>query len=158
MPEPNIHIDEPMNRMGQYLMNWLNSEYSRAYPVANGEPQPIIVQSIRDCDAFGVPYDEYPLLKCYRMFEDFSLGSEKDNVTMIITYGLVYPEQQQLTSLLVWVRRQIAEALRVWKVQHAGCTPVLANNRGRAEYRTMLNELTMKVHGFLRITLNVVDY
>ena len=148
------YTDPAMDRFARYLMDWLNEEYDRAYPAQNQ----IIVKSYRTFDAFNVPYAEYPLLKCYRMFEDCSLEDEKDNVTAVISYGLVYPELERLQPLVVWVRKEIGNALKAWRLTHRACVPVLTQPRYRAEYRTMLNELTQKVHGFLRITINFTDY
>lgn len=159
MPEANIHVDAPMRRIASYLMEWLNREYARKYPAADGEPQQRIVQAIRDTSAFNAPYDQYPLLKCYRLFEDGTLGGQKDNVTMTITYGLAYPDQQNLSPLLAWVKREIKAALSTWVMENPGCPPVMEpDTRYRAEYRTIVNELTLKVYEFLRITINVVDY
>lgn len=148
------YADPAMEKFARYLMDWLNTEFTRAYPDA----KQAIVKSYRTVDAFNVPYDQYPLLKCYRMFEDCSLDDEKDNVTGVISYGLVYPELERLQPLVVWVRKEIGHALKAWRLTHRACVPVLNQTRYRAEYRTMLNELTNKVHGFLRITINFIDY
>lgn len=158
MPEHNVAIDQPMQALGEYLRDWLNTEYAKQYPPAEGQTAPLIVKGLRTYDAYNVSYDQYPLLKCYRMFEDCALGNDKDSVVGVITYGLVYPELEGLAPMLVWVRKEISKALQVKHVEKRGCPPVFNTNRFRAEYRTMLNELTQKVHSFLRMTITFVDY
>ncbi len=149
-----IYTDPPLETLATYLRNWLNAEFTRQYPTVGQA----IVKSYRTYDAFNVPYDQYPLLKVYRMFEDCSLEDEKDDVTIVVSYSLVYPELERLSPLIVWVRKEIGNALKTRRITHRTCQPVLTSPRYRAEYRTMLNELTQKVHGFLRITLSAEDY
>lgn len=158
MPDANIYVDEPMHRLAIHIKDWVNTAFLKAYPTAEGAIAQGVVNGIRTYDAYNVPFSEYPLLKVFRMFEDGSLDDEKDTVTGIITFGLVHPELEGLQPLLVWVKKQIAKALRCWRIEHRACPPVIASPRYRVEYRTMLNELSLKVHSFLRITLTFIDY
>jgi hypothetical protein len=158
MPDANIFVDEPMQRLAEYLRDWLNTEYIKAYPPPEGSSPQAIVNGIRAYYTHNAPYDQYPLLSVYRMFEDGSLDSDKDSVTGVITYGLVLPELEGMVPLLVWVKKQIAKALKTWRIEHRACTPVIKSPRYRVEYRTMQNERTQKVHSFLRITLTFIDY
>jgi hypothetical protein len=142
---PDLFTDPVCDRLVTYLRDGLNEAY----------PEQIVVNSTRSYDAYNVPYTEYPLLKVYRVSEMGKIDRNESEVQLVISYSLVFPELEQLAPIMIWVRRQIRRLLAGWDVNCPGF-PILSNQY-RADYRTMFNEQTLKVHKFLQFSLTVSD-
>lgn len=141
------YVDLTCKRIADHIYEYVNGAYS---------PQQII-QSVRYYDAFNVPYTDYPLLKVYRLAKQGSLKKAKTVSPLIISYSLVLPDLEPLAAIVDWVGDAIAEALREFQLEHQGCSPQIQDDY-RADYRTLLNELTQRIHPFLRFSLTITEF
>lgn len=148
LPNTDPFTDRTCTHLAEYLRDWLNAKH----------PQELIVKSVRAYDAFNVPYQEYPLLKVYRMSKEGTINrNTKTRSQIAISYILVLPDLEQLTPVLNWVGDQIMDALAAYRIDHEGCSPKIEPSL-RIDFRTMLNELTQRVHPFLRVSLSLEEF
>lgn len=134
------------------IANFLREHLNKAYP------QQIVVNSIRCYDAVNVPYSEYPLLKVYRLVDQWEKNTTVRVSQGVISYTLVLPDQESLAPIMSWVSRHINQLMLGHRLVCAGSSPDVMPHQGyRAEYRLMINEVTQKVHSFLRFTFTFKD-
>jgi hypothetical protein len=144
--ESDPFLDPSCQKLALHIMNRLN----RAYPAQT------VVQSFRCYDAYNVPYGDYPLLKCYRLSDDGRFNQNDSNVQAVLAYCLVLPDLEVLMPIMAWVRKQIVQGIAEYNLNCAGEYPKIGDSY-RAEYRTMLNELTQKVHTWLRVSFSFTE-
>jgi len=115
--EPNIFFDEPCQKIAVFLKERLNEAVVRSntkpaiYDCASNEI-PItdnfqIVNGIRSWKDRSVPNMEYPLLKVYRIRDNFQSNKTMRETSGVISYSLIMPNQLALTPILQWVSYEI---------------------------------------------------
>jgi hypothetical protein len=140
--------DQSCLEIAKFLKQGLNDAY----------PQQVVVNGIRCYDAFNVPYSEFPLLKVYRLVDAWEGNTTYRTSQGVISYSLVLPDQETLAPIMSWVSRHTNQLLIGHRLTCFGGSPDVIPSQGyRAEYRMMMNEITQKVHSFLRFTFNFKD-
>jgi len=145
MPKSNPYSDPSCEKIAAYLFAHLNESY----------PEQTIVRSVRHFDAFNIPALDYPVLKVYRLNQSGKLKQNTSRVSAVISYGLILPDLDALAPILGWVCEQIVFWLNAYQLACSD-SPTLAEDYN-AEYRTMLNELTNRVHMFLRVNFSFTE-
>lgn len=134
------------------IATFLRDELNKAYP------DQTVVKGIRCYDAFNVPYTEFPLLKVYRLVDGWKRNETVRESQAVISYSLVLPDQEHLAPIMAWVSRHINQLLIGHRIICGGGSPDVMPEQGyRAEYRLMINEVSNKVHSFLRFTFTFKD-
>lgn len=148
MRHDNPLEDQSCKEIAEFLKRHLNEAYTDR----------VVVQGTRYYDAFNVPYNEFPLLKVYRLSDQWERNENVRESQGVISYSLVLPDQETLAPIMAWVSRHINELLIAHRLVCGGASPDVMPHQGyRAEYRVMMNEITNKVHSFLRFTFVFKD-
>lgn len=126
MPNLTPESDPICSDLGLFLATKLNEAYEDA----------TIVRSIRQYDAYDVPFQDHPLLKVYRTSDIFSFDNSIRETQMGVAYCLVNTELAKLPGVTNWVAETVVIALREYGLHKQGCVQVVGAIQ--ANYRTLL--------------------
>ncbi len=152
--------DEYCRKLACFLRDFINEKY-REVQTANPElPEGLIVRNIRNYDAVNVPLTEFPLLKVYRLRDQFKRASQTTDFTdAAITYSVAYPDLDRLPDLLYWMGRQINLGLHSYARTEKHLLPPPQENRDyTVEYLLTANEQLQVVFPFLRTQIQFKDF
>ena len=135
--------DVVSEKIAKYLQKTLNSAH----------PGIIIVKSVAAYDKFEVPLSDYPLLKVYRLSDQFYERTELRRTSMVAAYCLALPDHEQLAGITNVIADEINSALTKLHTE----TGYLTQGENRAEYRTLMNEQGIPVYAFLRVYFTVLN-
>lgn len=147
-------VDESVDYIAKYLYEYINKDYFsyiEANPSIRQSLGDIAVRTYRTYDAYGVTNQEFPLLKVYRVSDNWKPGKLLRNSSISISYSLVLPQQDKLMPLLNWISYEINKHLLSSSCQ------VKIDPGVRIQYRTMINELGQAIYSFLRADINITD-
>lgn len=144
-------LDPVCLKLAKYLQEWLNSELKKI------DPNLVACRDTVCYDAVNPDLSRFPLLKVYRLSDNFEYGHPKSQTSFVISYCLSFPDQELLPGILRWVSWQLNEALTQWK-ESKNCSPIITQGSFRSEYRIMVNELSQPVYAFLRFSFTGIDY
>lgn len=114
----------------------------------------IIVKSIAAYDKYQVPMDQYPLLKVYRISDQYYAGTALRRSSMNAAYCLVLPDQEQLAGITSVIGDEIVSTLTKDLYKE---TQILISDEPRVEYRTLLSEIGQPVYAFIRVYFTVYN-
>lgn len=141
----NILDDYTTRRLAEYIRDNLN--------IANPILNTIIVNSIRNYDAFNIPIQDYPLLKVSRLRTNHRI-SDKVISTIAVDYLLALPDLDKLAGYVKWIDFKTNELLSF--VVHELDIHVDKQSRN-SDYRITLTELQPVILRVLRITFNITE-
>lgn len=118
------------------------------YELTHTQNPPTVVNGIRAYDAFNLPLHEFPYLKVYRSQDIYGVGKTVSQSSLMATYCLSLPNQEELQGSMRWVSWTINKLLLNPQINL--CLKI-QDGSIRAEYRTMLNEMVVPVYAFLRM-------
>jgi hypothetical protein len=124
----------------------------RIYELTHTQNPPTVVNGIRSYDAFNLPLHEFPYLKVYRSQDIYGVGKVVSQSSLMATYCLSLPNQEELQGSMRWVSWTINKLLLNPQV-NLGLKIQEGSIRG--EYRTMLNEMVIPVYAFLRMYFTI---
>lgn len=148
------NVDESIDYIAKYLYEYINKDYFsyiEANPSIRQSLGDIAIRTYRTYDAYGVTNQEFPLLKVYRVSDNWKPGKLLRNSSISISYSLVLPQQDKLMPLLNWISYEINKHLLSPSCQ------VKIDPGVRVQYRTMINELGQAIYSFLRADINITD-
>lgn len=147
-------IDEAVDYIAKYLFEYINKDYFtyiESHPGLRQSLGDIAIRTYKTYDAYGLANQEFPLLKVYRVSDNWKPGKLIRNSSISISYSLVLPQQDKLMPLLNWISYQINKHL-----MNTSCQ-VKIEPGVRVQYRTMMNELGQAIYSFLRADINITD-
>lgn len=144
-------LDPTCDRLAKFLKDWLNQHLKEI------APDQIACRDTICYDAVNLDLSRFPLVKVYRLADNFGDGHPKCETSFVIAYCLTFPSQDQLPGMMNWASWRIAEALSYWK-QNSSCPPHIQQGGIRSEYRIMANEVGQPVYAFLRVNFTATDY
>jgi len=134
--------------LAQYLQTNINASY----------PSKVVIRSIRGYDAVNVPISDFPLLKVFRLYDNYKRNTEFSLSTGIITYSLSFPDVEQLPGILKWMADSINHYLLQYELDTFRTMLPTTNQFGyRAEYRLTKDEITNSVYPYLRFNISLRD-
>lgn len=104
MPINNIFSDPVILKILQYLKKRLNEFGQETHGID-------LVKGIRDYDSFNVPLTEFPLLKVYRVSDNFVPNCAKVVSFIKVDYCLSYPQNENLSSVCNSITKYIHRAI-----------------------------------------------
>lgn len=115
--EPNLFYDEPCFKLANYLKDRLNNAVIRSNTLpaildcaGNEVPLPndfIIVNGIRSFREKNIPTMEYPVLRVYRISDNFKNNTTTRISNAVVSYSLIMPNNLILLPILQWVSYEI---------------------------------------------------
>lgn len=147
-------VDEAVDYIAKYLYEYINKDYFsyiETNPAIKHSLGDIAIRTYRTYDAYGISNQEFPLLKVYRVSDNWKMGKLLRNSSISISYSLVLPQQDKLMPLLNWMSYEINKHLLSPNCQ------VKIDPGVRVQYRTMINELGQAIYSFLRADINITD-
>jgi len=149
------NLDEAVDYIAKYLFEHINKDffsYIEENPGLRSSLGEIAVRSYRTYDAYQVSTPEYPLLKVYRVSDNWKPQKLLRTSSISISYSLSLPQQERLMSLLNWISYEIRKHLLSpsFKVK-------ILEDGVRTQYRTMINEVGQAIHSFLRVDITIID-
>lgn len=147
-------VDESVDYIAKYLFEYINKDYFsyiESHPELRQSIGDIAIRTYRTYDAYGISNQEFPLLKVYRVSDNWKGGKLIRGSSISISYSLVLPQQDKLMPLLNWVSYQINKHLLSSSCQ------VKIDPGVRVQYRTMINEVGQAIYSFLRADINITD-
>lgn len=105
----------------------------------------LIVRSIKHYDAYNVPFQNYPLLKVYRTYDNFSIEHGLFDSQLGLAYCLLNAELDRLPGITSWVAEHVILNLRKYNLYRNGYIEITGGIR--ANYRTLfqLNQLIYQI-------------
>lgn len=152
--EISPEVDEAVDYIAKYLFEYINKDYFsyiEANPAIRQSLGDIAIRTYKTYDAYGIANQEFPLLKVYRVSDNWKIGKLIRNSSISISYSLVLPQQDKLMPLLNWISYQINKHLL-----NSSCQ-VKIDPGVRVQYRTMINEVGQAIYSFLRADINITD-
>lgn len=147
-------VDEAVDYIAKYLYEYVNKDYFsyiEANPAIRQSLGDIAIRTYKTYDAYGISNQEFPLLKVYRVSDNWKMGKLIRSSSISISYSLVLPQQDKLMPLLNWMSYQINKHL-----MNTSCQ-VKIDPGVRVQYRTMINEVGQAIYSFLRADINITD-
>lgn len=147
-------VDEAVDYIAKYLYEYINKDYFsyiESHPAIRQSLGDIAIRTYRTYDAYGITNQEFPLLKVYRVSDNWKMGKLLRNSSISISYSLVLPQQDKLMPLLNWISYEINKHLL-----NPACQ-VKIDPGVRVQYRTMINEVGQAIYSFLRADINITD-
>lgn len=147
-------VDETTDYIAKYLFENINKDYFsyiEAHPGLRLSLGDIAIRTYKTYDAYGLANQEFPLLKVYRVSDNWKPKKLIRSSSISISYSLVLPQQDKLMPLLNWVSYQINKHLLNTSCQ------VKIDPGVRVQYRTMMNEVGQAIYSFLRADINITD-
>ena len=147
-------VDEAVDYIAKYLFEYINKDYFfyiEANPAIRQSLGDVAIRTYRTYDAYQVSTPEFPLLKVYRVSDNWKNGKLLRNSSVSISYSLMLPQQEKLMPLLNWISYEINKHLLSSNCQ------VKIDPGVRVQYRTMINEVGQAIYSFLRADINITD-
>lgn len=147
-------VDEAVDYIAKYLFEYINKDYFsyiESHPAIRQSLGDIAIRTYKTYDAYGIANQEFPLLKVYRVSDNWKPGKLLRSSSVSISYSLVLPQQDKLMPLLNWVSYEIHKHLLSSNCQ------VKIDSPPRTQYRTMINEVGQAIYSFLRADINITD-
>lgn len=147
-------VDEAVDYIAKYLFEYINKDYFsyiETNPAIRQSLGDIAIRTYKTYDAYGIANQEFPLLKVYRVSDNWKMGKLLRNSSVSISYSLVLPQQDKLMPLLNWISYEINKHLLSPNCQ------VKIDPGVRVQYRTMINEVGQAIYSFLRADINITD-
>lgn len=141
----NILDDYVTRRLAEHIRDNLNA--------TNPIPNTIIVNGIRNYDAFNIPIQDYPLLKVSRLRTNHRI-SDKVISTIAVDFLVALPELDILAGYVKWLDFKTNELLAF--VVHELDIHIDKSSRN-SDYRITLTELQPVILRILRITFNITE-
>ena len=146
--------DEAISYIAEYLFEYINKEFRtfiEANPGLRSSLGDIAVRTYETYDAYHSSTTAFPLLKVYRVNDNWKPGKLNRTSNVSISYSLVVPKQDKIMPLLNWVSYQINKLLLTSSCQ------VKVEPGIRVQYRTMINEVGQNIYSFLRADITITD-
>lgn len=121
--------------LAAFLKEGLNREY----------PEKQIVRSIREYDAYDVPFNDFPLLKVYRLIDTFNTEDPgKIENQLQVSYCLVNVDIQDMPGIAYYISRKMVRHLLIYSATR---NTYKLFGQIQSRYRTMLqlNQLIYQV-------------
>lgn len=147
-------------KLANYLQTFLNGQFDKEIEVSNNSipDNTIIIRSVKNYDAIGIPLSEFPLLKVYKNRDIFKKGTLFRTSQASVTYSVSYPQLEILPNLLDWMSYQINLGLMTYERTEQDLLPPPNNEGYVGEYLLSANELTQAVFPFLRFNINFKNF
>lgn len=136
--------------LAKYLADGLNYDlYRRTCNQA--------VNNILDYDGMTVDVSSFPLLKVYRVSDEYRGDRDFNHTNLVCTYSLIAPEQKKLPGILRWFSVSVNHLLDYYYFTHEGCCFNVVLSDRTAEYKIMYNEINNFAYPFFRIPFTVEE-
>lgn len=156
----NILVDEPCQRIAEYLRDGLNRAYEvyqQRTPEFDQTPR-LIVRHITTMNE-GLDLSCFPALKVYTLRTIYKPGTTIGVSPSVVEYCLAYPDIQDLPGLIKWVSDQINRLLRDYQTFHnPQCEPQIGRDSFIGERRIQINENRQALYPFLRFNFTFTDH
>jgi len=144
MDTNNNILDDCITRtIGEYIKDNLNV----ANPIANT----IIINSIRNYDAFNVPVQDYPLLKVSRI-RSSHITNDRVTSNIALDFCVLLADLEKIAAYTKWIDFRTNELLAY--IVHERNIFVHKGSRN-SDYRITMVELQPVILRILRITFNI---
>lgn len=111
--------DKLCYHLAGYTAKYINDKFTKAYPTTNIK----IIRSVRAFNAYGIPIDQLPLLKIYRLQEQYRIKSPHYTAELSAEYYIPYPYVERLSGILPFVSQTFVEALYSYNRNHKVMIP-----------------------------------
>lgn len=146
--------DKLCYHLAGYLASYINDRFTKNYPSTNIK----IIRSVRSFNAFGIPIDQLPLLKVYRVQEQYKARTPHYFLQVKAEYHIPYPIIERLNGILPFVSETLVEALYSYHRNHKVMLPDAPANV-TVDYDFNTAAYTELVQGFSAIiTLTKLPY
>ena len=152
----NPYEDKLCDQLATYLSKGLNyhlDAFNKDNPHLKLWDKAVI--GFRSYDAFDVPLNEFPLLKVFRVADNFKPRSDKSVVSLRCSYCLAYPDLDKLNTMMSWAAK-IINLLLINCLDNE--LDIISPPGGySASYQTFMGQNGQPVYAFLSFSFNVID-
>jgi hypothetical protein len=149
------HVDPLIDDNCQWLVDYLGTGLNWA--IGQHFPNEIAVRSTRSYDAIAVDLSSYPVLKVFRQ-QQTSDRALVYNTTVVVSYAMTLPKQDDLPGIMQWVATHITAMLTYLGETDRGC-PFLVDiyKPFKHEFRIMVNDLSQPTYCYLRVSFEAIE-
>ena len=133
----------------EFLADYLNNKIASEAKVDTELKDVLAVRTTRHWDDPSFPLSDCPILKCYKLNDQFKFGSEYRNSTARIVYVVSYPNLEFLPSLLDWTSYHINKGLILLDHTFPNLLAFTNNQPYQASYLLTASEANQAIYPFL---------
>lgn len=133
----------------EFLAEYLNGRIANEAKTDDRLKDVLAVRTTRHWDDPGFPLSDCPILKCYKISDQFKFGGEYRNSTARIVYVVSYPNLDFLPSLLDWTSYHINKGLILLDHVHPNVLAFTNSQPYQSNYLLTANEANQAIYPFL---------
>lgn len=142
---PPIFRDQFTSQLVNYMASYLNIAFA---PV-------IAVKTSKDYNAFRVPNDQYPLLKCYRNRDTAYPNTLFSTTNVTLEHCIVYPKDEDIGAISTLISGVIKEGLIEPQFYDLTGIKIDWSNQVVSDYKIAYNENYEPVINYVSVNFSI---